>query len=81
MYGPPNISTFPLFRRILSGASADSCAEEACQHQSPSLLRYIPCWCDVTGVTCTVHNAQKRGELNGMHVCGNGNLMRWEGSE
>ena len=23
----------------------------------PPLLRYIPCWCDVTDVTCTVRNA------------------------
>ena len=52
-----NISTFPHFRPILSGASADSCAEDGCPRQSPPLLRYIPCWCDVTDVTCTVLNA------------------------
>ena len=66
MYGPHSISTFPPFRRILSGASADSCAEDGCRRQSPPLLRYISCWCDVTDVTCTVRNAQKtrRSERN-----------------
>jgi hypothetical protein len=61
-----NISTFPPFRRILSGASADSCAEDGCRRQSPPLLRYIPCWCSVTDVTCTVCNALKtrRSERN-----------------
>jgi len=52
-----NISTFPPFRSILSGASADSWAEDGCRSQSPPLLRYITCWCDVTDVTCTVCNA------------------------
>ena len=35
-----NISTFPPFRRILSGASTDLCAEDGCRRQSPPLLRY-----------------------------------------
>jgi hypothetical protein len=61
-----NISTFPHFRPILSEASADSRAEDGCRRQSPPLLRYIPCWCDVTDVTCTVRNAYKtrRSERN-----------------
>jgi len=61
-----NISTFPPFRCILSGASADLCAEDGCWRQSPPLLRYIPCWCDVTDMTCTVRNALKmrRSERN-----------------
>jgi hypothetical protein len=61
-----NISTFPHFRCILSGASADSRAEDGCRRQSPPLLRYIPCWCDVTDVTCTVRNVLKtrRSERN-----------------
>jgi len=36
-----NISTFPPFRPILSGASADSCAVDGCRRHSPPLLRYI----------------------------------------
>jgi hypothetical protein len=36
-----NISTFPPLRPILSGASADSCAEDGCRSQCPPLLRYI----------------------------------------
>ena len=52
-----NISTFPHFRPILWGAIADSCYEDGCRHESPQLLRYSPCWCDVTDVTCTVRNA------------------------
>jgi len=52
-----NISTFPPLRRILSGKSADWRAQDGCRRQSPPLLRYIPCWCDVTDVTCTVRNA------------------------
>jgi len=55
-----NISTFPPFRRILSGVSADSCAEDGCRRHSPPLLCYIrdaARWCDVTDVTCTVRNA------------------------
>jgi hypothetical protein len=36
-----NISIFPHFRPILSGASANSCAEDGCRRQSPPLLRYI----------------------------------------
>jgi len=61
-----NISTFPTFRRIFSGASADSCAEDGCRRQSPPLLRYISCWCNVTDVTCTMHNAweTQRSEWN-----------------
>ena len=30
-----SISTFPTFRRILSGASADSCVEDGCWRQGP----------------------------------------------
>jgi hypothetical protein len=36
-----NISTFPHFRPILSGASADSWAVVGCQRHTPPLLRYI----------------------------------------
>jgi hypothetical protein len=45
----------------------------------PAPERYTPCWCDVTGVTCTVCNAltTRRSERNTC-VCGNGNLMRRE---
>ena len=31
----------PPFRPILSGAGADSCAEDGCRHQAAPLLRYI----------------------------------------
>jgi len=80
-----NISTSPPFRRILSWASADSWAEDGCQCQSPQLLRYIRDAACVGVMSrtwralCVMH--RKRREVNGMHVCGNGNLMRWEGSE
>jgi hypothetical protein len=71
-----NISTFPPFRCILSGASADSCAEDSRRRQSPPLLRYSPCWCDVTDVTCTVRNALKarRSERN---TC----VLKWKPDE
>jgi hypothetical protein len=36
-----NISPFPLFWPILSGAGADSCAVAGCQRHTTPLLRYI----------------------------------------
>jgi len=80
-----NISTFPPFRPILSGARADSWAEDGCWRQSRPLLRYIRDAARV-GVTSREWRAlcvmqRKRGEVKGMHVCGNGNLMRREGSK
>ena len=79
-----NISTFPPFRPLLSGASADLCAEDGCRRQSPPLLRYIRDAARV-GVTSRTWRSlwvmrRRREEVNGMHVCENGNLMRREGS-
>ena len=58
-----NISTSPPFRPILSGASADSCAEDGCWRQSPPLLHYIR---DAARVGVTSRNAKKtrRSERN-----------------
>jgi len=36
-----NISPFPPFRPILSGAGADSCAVDGCRRHTTPLLRYI----------------------------------------
>jgi hypothetical protein len=36
-----NISRFPPFRPILSGAGADSCSVDGCRRQTSPLLRYI----------------------------------------
>jgi len=36
-----NISPFPPFRPILSGAGADSCALDGCRRHTAPLLRYI----------------------------------------
>jgi len=36
-----NISPFPHFRSILSGASADTCAIDGCSRHTAPLLRYI----------------------------------------
>ena len=36
-----NISPFPPFRPILSGAGADSCAVDGCRRHTAPLLRYI----------------------------------------
>jgi hypothetical protein len=76
----PHYSTFPPFQPISSGASADSYAIYGCRRQTPPLLRYNS-GAERDGVTsrawrtlCVMH--WKCGEVNGMHVCENGNLMR-----
>jgi len=73
-----NISPFPPFRPILLGAGADSCAIEGCRCHTAPLLRYIRMlvWCHARWVV-----QWKRGEVNGMRVCENGNLMRQDGSD
>jgi len=45
-----NISPFPPFRLILSGAVTGSCTVDACRRHTTPLLLYIrdaACWCDV----------------------------------
>jgi hypothetical protein len=80
-----NIPTFAHFRPILPEASADSSTEDGSRRHTSPLLRYIrdaardsvtlPAWRPL----CVMH--RKRREVNGMHVCENGNLMRREGSK
>ena len=72
-----NISPFPPFRPISSGAGAHSCAVHACRHHTTLLLRYIHDAASA-GVTSPCVVQCKRGEVLQMRVCENGNLMRRE---
>jgi len=50
-----NISPFPPFRPILSGAGANSCAVAGCRRHATALCpRCRACWCDVTHVGCAM---------------------------
>jgi len=76
-----NISPFPTFRPILSRADADSCAVDGC-------LRHTSCYSVISVMRCMLVWRHTRwvvqwkcGEVNGMCVCENGNLIRREGSD
>jgi hypothetical protein len=81
MYGP---TIFDSFLHFLSGASAESWAQDGCRPKSHPRQRYIR---DVADDTCAlkclalwvIH--RQRGEVNGMHGCKYGNLMRQAGCE
>jgi len=77
-----NISLFPPFRPILSGAGADSCAVDGCRRHTAPLLCYIrdAARAGVTSRTVVCAMKTRRSEWNEC-VCGNGNLMRREGSD
>jgi hypothetical protein len=77
-----NISPFPPFRPILSGAGADSCAVDGCRRHTAPLLRYIRDAARVGVTSRTVGFAveTRRSERNAC-VCENGNLMRRDGSD
>jgi hypothetical protein len=78
-----NISPFPPFRPILSGAHADSCTVDGCRRHTNLLLPYIrgAAHAGVTSQTA-VGCAMKtpKSEWNAC-VCKNGTLMRREGSD
>jgi hypothetical protein len=81
----PQYFNFSTFRLILSEAGAVSYAIDGCRRQTPPLLRYIR---DATRIVVTSRAWRalfvmhwKRGDVNVIHVCENGNLIRREGSE
>ena len=61
-----NISPFPPFRPILSGAGADSCAVDGCRRHTTPLLRYIrdAARADMTSRTVGCAMKRRRSERN-----------------
>jgi hypothetical protein len=81
MYGP---TTFDPFRPFLSGASAESWAQGGSRPMSHPRQRYIRDVADDTfALKClalwVLH--RQRGDVNEIHVCKYGNVMKQEGSE
>ena len=62
----PQYVNFPTFSKYFVGSECRLVRGRVRRRQSPPLLCYNPCWCDVTDVTCTVRNALKtrRSERN-----------------
>jgi hypothetical protein len=62
----PKYFNFPNFSTYFVGSECRFVRGRWLPAPETPLLHYIPCWCDVTGVTCTVHNTQKtrRSERN-----------------
>jgi hypothetical protein len=77
-----NITPFPPLRTILSGACADSRAVDGCRRQTVPLLRNIrdAARADSTSRTAVVCAMKTRRSERKACVCGNGNLVRREGS-
>jgi len=78
------------FRPLLSGASAESWSEDGCRRKSSATalypsLRHVLVWRhghDFLADDSALWVMHRRhGEVNGLHVCKNGNPMRQEGNE
>jgi len=75
---------FDPFRPFLSGASAESWAQDGFRPKSHPRQPYIR---DVADDTCALKCLalwvlhRQRGDVNGMHVCKYENVMRQEGIE